>query len=248
MPKPVALSVILPAYNEAARLPPHLAAVRSYLEARYPEAHEVIVVDDGSGDGMAGILKGLSPGWPRLRVIRHAENQGKGAAVRTGMLAAGGELLLFTDADGATPIEEESRLAAAIHAGADLAIGSRLLSAAGTRQSRNWLRGLAGRSFAAVARWLLDLPVRDTQCGFKMFRGEVGRRLFTLLEERRYLFDLELLARANRLGYRTAEVAVNWREVPGGQFKVARQFPKVLVDLWRVRRRMRRQIASEAQP
>lgn len=155
MPEPIALSVILPAYNEAARLPPHLAAVRQYLQARYSDRYEVIVVDDGSGDGLANVLDGLAAAWPQLRVIRHAQNQGKGAAVRTGMLAAGGALLLFADADGATPIEEEGRLAAAIRAGADLAVGSRLLSAAGTRRSRNWLRGLAGRSFAATARRLL---------------------------------------------------------------------------------------------
>jgi dolichyl-phosphate beta-glucosyltransferase len=202
--KPIALSVILPAYNEAARLPPHLTAVREYLQARYPDRHEVIVVDDGSGDGLAAILDGLAAGWPQLRVLRHARNQGKGGAVRTGMLAADGELLLFSDADGATPIKEESRLAAAILAGADLAVGSRLLSASTARRSRTWIRGLAGRSFAAVARRLLCLSVRDTQCGFKMFRRDAGRRLFSLLHERRYLFDLEVLATANRLGYRTA--------------------------------------------
>ena len=240
MPEPIALSVILPAYNEAARLPPHLAAVRQYLQARYSDRYEVIVVDDGSGDGLANVLDGLAAAWPQLRVIRHAQNQGKGAAVRTGMLAAGGALLLFADADGATPIEEEGRLAAAIRAGADLAVGSRLLSAAGTRRSRNWLRGLAGRSFAATARRLLRLSVRDTQCGFKMFRRDVGRRLFSMLREPRYLFDLEVLALANRLGYRTAEVAISWRDVPGGQFKLSRQFPRVLVDLWRLWRRLRK--------
>lgn len=261
MPEPIALSVILPAYNEAARLPVYLAAVRQYLQTRYRDCHEVIVVDDGSGDGLAGILDGLAPAWPQLRVIRHAENQGKGAAVRTGMLAAGGELLLFADADGAAPIKEESRLAAAIRAGADLAVGSRLAEkVSGTffakhppgpagkrfltpfhppRRSRHWLRGLAGRLFAATARRLLRLPVRDTQCGFKMFRRDAGRRLFSLLCERRYLFDLEVLAQANMLGYRTAEVPISWREVPGGKFKLSQQFPKVLVDLWRLRCRLR---------
>jgi dolichyl-phosphate beta-glucosyltransferase len=241
VPEPIALSVILPAYNEAARLPPHLAAVRQYLQARYPDRYEVIVVDDGSGDGLAGALDGLAAAWPQLCVIRHAQNQGKGAAVRTGMLAARGELLLFADADGATPIDEESRLAAAIGAGADLAVGSRLVAAAGMRRSRTWLRGLAGRLFAASARRLLRLSVRDTQCGFKMFRRDVGRRLFSMLREPRYLFDLEVLALACRLGYRTAEVAISWREVPGGKFKLSQQFPKVLVDLWRLWRRLRNQ-------
>lgn len=239
MPESIALSVVLPAYNEALRLPPFLASVRTYLDGRYGERYEAIVVDDGSGDGLCGILERFARDWPQLRSIRHPQNQGKGAAVRTGVLAARGQLVLFADADGATPIQEESRLAAAIHAGADLAVGSRLVAAAGARRSRNWLRGLAGRTFAAVARWLLRLPVRDTQCGFKMFRGEVGRRLFSMVRESRYLFDLEVLALARRLGYRTAEVPVSWTEMPGGHFSPARQLCKILVDLRRLHRRLR---------
>lgn len=237
MPESIALSLVLPAYNEAARLPSYLASVRRHLEARYPGRYEVIVVDDGSQDGLDRILEQTAAGWPQLRWIRHAQNQGKGAAVRTGMLAARGQLVLFADADGATPIEEESRLAAAIRAGADLAVGSRLV--AGARRSRNWIRGLAGQMFALVARRLLRLRVRDTQCGFKMFRGEVARRLFSLLQETRYLFDLELLALAQRAGYRTAEVPIRWTEVPGGQFHMTRQLPKILVDLRRIHRRLR---------
>jgi dolichyl-phosphate beta-glucosyltransferase len=239
VPQSIALSVVLPAYNEALRLPPYLAAVRTYLDGRYGDRYESIVVDDGSEDGLCGILERFARDWPQLRSIRHPRNQGKGAAVRTGVLAARGQLVLFADADGATPIDQESRLAAAIHAGADLAVGSRLLAAAGARRSRNWLRGLSGRAFAAVARWLLRLPVRDPQCGFKMFRGEVGRRLFSMVRESRYLFDLEVLVLARRLGYRTAEVPVNWTEVPGGHFSPARQLFKILVDLRRLHRRLR---------
>ncbi len=239
MPESIAISLVLPAYNEAARLPPYLAAVRRHLDRRYPGANEVIVVDDGSTDGLEHVLEQTAVGWPQLRWIRHAQNQGKGAAVRTGMLAARGQLVLFADADGATPIAEESRLAAAIRAGADLAVGSRLVAAAGARRSRNWLRGLAGRMFALVARRLLRLPVRDTQCGFKMFRGDVARHLFSLLRERGFLFDLEVLGLARRLGYRTVEVPVDWAEVPGGHFSPARQFPKLLADLRRILRRLR---------
>ncbi len=235
----IALSLILPAYNEAARLPPYLASARQYLDRQYADRYEVVVVDDGSEDGLIRVLEGCAADWRQLRWIRHPQNRGKGAAVRTGILAARGDLLLFADADGATPIEEESRLAAAIHAGADLAVGSRLLAGDGIRRSRHWIRGLAGRLFAGVARRLLRLSARDTQCGFKMFRGDVGRRLFSLVRESRYLFDLEVLALARRLGYTTAEVPVNWTEVPGGHFHLARQFPRVLADLWRLHRRLR---------
>jgi dolichyl-phosphate beta-glucosyltransferase len=236
----IALSLVIPAYNEALRLPPYLAQVRPCLESRYGDRYEVIVVDDASTDGLAQVVERLAAGWPQLRCIRHPENRGKGAAVRTGMLAAHGELLLFADADGATPIEEEGRLAAAIHAGTDLAVGSRLVRDADRRCSRPWLRRVAGRLFAAVARRLLRLPVRDTQCGFKMFRGAAGHTLFSLVQEPRYLFDLEVLALARRFGYQVAEVPVNWSEVPGGRFSLIREFPRVLVDLLRLRRRLKK--------
>jgi dolichyl-phosphate beta-glucosyltransferase len=234
-----ALSLVLPAYNEARRLPPYLAAVRRCLDDRYPNQYEVIVVDDGSTDGLGQVLDRLAADWPQLRAIRHPANRGKGAAVCTGMLAARGDLVLFADADGATPIEEENRLAAAIGAGADVAIGSRLASDADRQCSRRWYRGLAGRLFAAVARRLLKLPVRDTQCGFKMFRGEAGRRIFARVHESGYLFDLEVLVLAERLGLRVAEVPIRWTEVPGGHFSPARELPRVLVRLWKLRRRLK---------
>jgi dolichyl-phosphate beta-glucosyltransferase len=239
VPESIALSLVLPAYNEASRLPPYLASIHRHLQRRYGDRYEVIVVDDGSDDGLDRVLEQTAAGWPQLRWIRHAQNQGKGAAVRTGMLAARGQLVLFADADGATPIEEESRLAAVCRAGADLAVGSRLVAAAGARRSRNWLRGLAGRVFAMLARRLLGLSVRDTQCGFKMFRGEVARHVFSLVRERGFLFDLEVLGLARRLGYTMVEVPIDWAEVPGGHFSPARQLPKLLADLWRILRRLR---------
>jgi dolichyl-phosphate beta-glucosyltransferase len=244
----VELSVVIPAFNEAHRLPPYLAVVRDHLEARYGDRCEVIVVDDGSSDGLADLLSRTAAQGPRLRLLRHPQNQGKGAAVRTGVLAACGALVLFADADGATPIEEERRLAEAIQGGADVAVGSRLLTAPGVRCSRSWARGLAGRLFAAVARRLLGLAIRDTQCGFKMFRAQAARRLFALAGEPRYLFDLEVLALATRLGYTIAEVPVNWREVPGGHLSLARELPKVVRDLWRLRRRLQRQVLPAGPP
>jgi dolichyl-phosphate beta-glucosyltransferase len=243
----IAISLVLPAFNEAQRMPAYLETVHSYLDRQYPGRYEVLVVDDGSTDGLDRLLEPVAAGWPQLRLLRHWQNLGKGAAVRTGMQAAAGELLLFADADGATPIADEARLAEAIRQGADLAIGSRLLSGAQTRQSRSLLRGLAGRLFAWLARRTLRLEVRDTQCGFKMFRGDAGRRLFALVRESGYLFDLELLGLAQRLGYRTAEVAINWSEVPGGHFSLARAVPRVLVELPRLRRRLQ-EVAAGAEP
>jgi len=234
----LAISLVLPAYNEAHRLPPYLATVRAYLDSRYGQGYEVIVVDDGSSDGHAEYIECLAADWPQLRCIRHAYNQGKGAAVRTGVLAARGASILFADADGATPIGEECRLAAAIRAGADVAVGSRLVDGAGAKRSRHWVRGLAGRLFAVMARAVLRLPIRDTQCGFKMFRGDAGRHLFAMLEEARFLFDLEVLALAVRLGYRCVEVPVNWTEIPGGHLSMTRELPRIVAGLWRLRRRV----------
>lgn len=241
----IALSLVLPAYNEAGRLPPYLTAVRQHFDRRYGDGYEVIVVDDGSEDGLVPLLERSGADWPQLRWLRHPHNQGKGAAVRTGILAAEGRLLLFADADGATPIEEECRLAEAIRGGAGLAVGSRLVPAAGIERSRSPVRRLTGRLFAAVARRLLGLAVRDTQCGFKMFRRDVGRHLFSLAREPGYLFDLEVLALARRFGYEVAEVPIRWTEVPGGHLSLARELPRILLDLCRLGRRLRREPGSE---
>jgi dolichyl-phosphate beta-glucosyltransferase len=237
----IVLSLVIPAYNEVRRLPPYLASVRTHLDARYGGDYEVIVVDDGSDDGLGDFLVRRTVDWPQLRWLRHLHNQGKGAAVRTGVLASRGSLVLFADADGATPIDQQRRLAEAIDEGADLAVGSRLVAAPDVKRSRSRARGLAGRLFAAAARWLLGIPVRDTQCGFKMFRGEVARRIFSLVREPRYLFDLEVLALASRLRCRIAEVPICWQEMPGGHLSLVRDLPRILFDLWRLHYRLRGQ-------
>jgi len=234
---PVAFSLIIPAYNEAERLPPYLASVREYLEDTYPDAHEVLVVDDGSTDGTRDQVTDAAAQWPALRLVRHVRNQGKGAAVRTGMLAACGEVRLFADADGATPIDEERRLRAALDAGADVVVASRLLDAAGVTRKRHWLRRLVGWGFTTLVHALLPTAVRDTQCGFKMFRRAAAERLFAMSQEDGYVFDLELLILAQRLGYRVVEVGVNWTEIPGSKLHMSREWRKILADIRRIRRR-----------
>jgi dolichyl-phosphate beta-glucosyltransferase len=231
------LSLILPAYNEAHRLPPFLTTVRAYLDQHYPGCYEVIVVDDGSQDGLDRVLAQVAADWPALRPLRHERNQGKGAAVRTGVLASRGQRVLFADADGATPIDQEPRLAAALDRGAQVAVGSRLAEGDGLNRSRQWFRGLGGRAFAALARRLLGLSVRDPQCGFKMFVGDVARRLFVDVRETGYLFDLELLSRAARQGLTVAEIPVNWQEIPGGHLRLFRALPKIFVGLLLLRAR-----------
>jgi dolichyl-phosphate beta-glucosyltransferase len=153
------------------------------------------------------------------------------------MLAAAGELRLFADADGATPIAEEGRLRAAIEAGADVAVASRAIPAADVTRRRDRFRGLIGWSFTAFVRCLLPAPVRDTQCGFKMFRRAAAERLFAISQESGYVFDLELLILAQQLGYRVAEVGVNWSEMPGSKLHMTREWRKILAGVWRIRRR-----------
>jgi dolichyl-phosphate beta-glucosyltransferase len=233
----IALSLVIPAYNEAQRLPAYLGSIREHFDRCYAGRYEVIVVDVGSRDGLQELLAAATADWPELALMEHSANRGKGAAVRTGVLAAHGELLLFADADGATPINQEGELCNAIRAGADVAVGSRLVPGADVIRRRTWVRKLTGRWFAGFARRWLGISVRDTQCGFKMFRREVGRRLFSCTTESGYLFDLELLMLAERMGYRIAEVPINWSDVPGGHLSISSELGRILTGLWRLKRR-----------
>jgi len=242
----LALSLIIPAYNEARRLPIYLPSVREHLDDRYSDRYEVIVVNDGSRDDLSDALAPIQSDWPQLAVLRHAKNQGKGAAVRTGMLAARGRFLLFADADGATPIEEEVKLASALEAGVDIAIGSRYVTDIDVSRQRAFRRGVAGKMFAGLARRLLQINVRDTQCGFKMFRRPAGRELFENLRETGYLFDLELLALAVRFGYEIVEVPINWSEIPGGSMNVLRESPRMLLGLLRLKKRLAQNTERQA--
>lgn len=227
-------SLVIPAYNEAVRLPPYLTSIREYFGKMFGDCYEVIVVDDGSRDGLADTLRRLAADWPQLSILSFPRNRGKGSAVHAGVLAARGELILFADADGATPIAEERKLRQAIEQRSDVAIGSRLLSPA-TGVERLWHRGLCGRLFAWLVRRLFGLSLRDTQCGFKMFRREKGQFLLRLCRERGYLIDLELLVYAQRLGFRIAEVSVSWMDVPGSKVRLLRDGLKMLQGLWRLR-------------
>jgi dolichyl-phosphate beta-glucosyltransferase len=240
------LSVVIPAYNEADRLPPFLADVRGYLRRTHRPDGEVIVVDDGSLDGLGDAVRRIAADWPQLTLLRHESNRGKGAALRTGILAASGEFILLADADGATPIEHEAGLREALERGADVAVGSRLCDGRGVSRQRHWHRALSGRTFAWLTRHLLALPVRDTQCGFKMFRQATATGLIPRCRERGYLLDVELLALAQQTGCRIAEVAVSWRDVPGSKLRVARDGPKMLLGLWRVRGSVLAQMRSTA--
>jgi dolichyl-phosphate beta-glucosyltransferase len=232
-------SVVIPAFNEAARLPGYLKEIQAYFEGR-DEGYEVIVVDDGSRDGTAERVLAVAAGRPGVAVHALGRNRGKGHAVRAGLVRARGGLRLMADADGATPIAEVTRLEAAIAAGADIAVGSRVLrDATVTRRVRRH-RKLSGYVFTFLVRRLGVAGVVDTQCGFKLFRGPVAERLFPLVISEGFGFDVELLMLAGRHGFRVTEVPISWSDQPGSKVGVLRHGPGMLGEVWAARRRLAR--------
>ena len=229
-------SVVIPAYNEARRLPRYLDEVCSFFDGR-GEPYEVLVVDDGSTDGTGGVVSALR--HPAVRVIRLAENQGKGAAVRAGMLAASGAHRLFTDADGATPIAELKRLEPPLLAGADLAVGSRVLVDPTVSVVARPHRVRAGRVFNWLVERLGLRVVADSQCGFKVFRAAAAEVLFRELRTRGFGFDVEILLHARALGHRVVEVPVNWADQAGSKVRVLTDGPRMLGEILLARRLIR---------
>jgi dolichyl-phosphate beta-glucosyltransferase len=228
------LSVIVPAYNEGARLESTVRDIVRYCR-RGQRPFELILVDDGSFDDTSSVGRQLSREVPELRLIRLATNHGKGYAVRTGVMNALGNIVLFVDADGATPIGELERLEAALGLGADVAIGSRAFPVAGVRVEAKLYRHLIGRAFHRLVERLADTGVKDTQCGFKLFRASVAQDLFSRVRMNGYSFDVEVLVVARRLGYRIAEVPVNWTHKAGSKVRLTLDSLRMALDLFRIR-------------
>lgn len=236
--KPLDLSIILPAYNEAERIIPYLRSITAYMERR-GLAYEILVVDDGSTDETAVVVEKFRTEAPAIRLLQLIYNTGKGGAVRRGILEARGHLRLFADADGATPIQELERLEGCVKVGADIAIGSRFLASRDNRYTvkARWHRTVLGNLFNRVVQRLGVRGITDTQCGFKLFREPVARDLFSVARVNGYGFDLELLYIARCRGYRIAEVPVNWTDQPGTKVWVLRDGLRMLLELLTVRRK-----------
>ena len=225
------ISIIVPAYNEAKRLPSTLDAIGRYLRSSSWEFSEILVVDDGSSDATAGVARSAG-----ARVLENPGNRGKGYSVRQGMLQAAGEWALFSDADLATPIDEIEKLwRIAAGENAPVAIGSRALdrSLIGVRQP--WRRETLGRLFNLVVRGVTRLPFRDTQCGFKLFERSAAREIFSRQRLDGFGFDVEALYIARRLGYRVLEVPVRWNDVAGTTVSLRRGMA-AFADVFKVRR------------
>jgi dolichyl-phosphate beta-glucosyltransferase len=228
------LSVIIPAYNEESRLEPTVRDAVDYFRA-VSRAAEIIVVDDGSRDGTSDLTRRLAAEFPEVRLIRLAANSGKGYAVRTGVVNAHGRLVLFMDADGATPIAEYERLEEAITNGAAIAIGSRALRGHGVRVRARLYRRVIGRLFHGLVRTLTVRGIADTQCGFKLFRGDVAHELFSRMRMKGFSFDVEVLLMAQQRGHRIAETPVNWTHKPGSRVNLVRDSARMAYDLVLIR-------------
>ena len=210
------ISIIIPAYNEEKRLPAALGQVIAYLQGGDWAFAEILVVDDGSTDGTAGVAEKMRADYPNMRVLRNPGNRGKGYAVRHGMLECRGEWALFTDADLSAPIAELETLWQAMEReGAPVAVGSRALDRRLIGVHQSWFRENAGRVFNLSMRLITGLPFRDTQCGFKLFETGAAREIFRRQLLDGFGFDVEVLFIGRRLGYREIEVPVRWNDVAG---------------------------------
>ena len=227
-------SIVIPAYNEGERLGLTLERVLAYVHEQGWDA-EVIVVNDGSRDKTAEIVRTFAAKDPLVRLVENPGNRGKGYAVRNGMLSARGEIVVFSDADLSSPIDEMPKLLAALAAGADIAIGSRWLRAELQTQRQSLHRQLFGRVFNGLNRIILGLRFKDTQCGFKAFTRRAAQMILPLQRIERWGFDPEILFLARKFGLRVDEVPVRWGHVGGTRINPLLDGSRMFQEMMRVR-------------
>jgi len=228
-PRPT-YSIVIPAFNEDARIEATLQKINAYVSAQNWDA-ETIVVNDGSNDRTVQIVERYASQNSRMQLISNPGNRGKGYSVRNGMLHASGEILLFSDADLSSPIEEAPKLFEAIAQGADVAIGSRWLQVKLQKQRQPLYRQLFGRIFNRLLRTMLALPFKDTQCGFKAFTREAAQAIFPLQKIERWGFDPEVLFLARRFGFKIVEVPVAWAHREGTRISPLSDGPKMVLEM-----------------
>ena len=231
---PSTYSFIVPAYNESERLTVSLPKILDYVRQQALPS-EIIVVNDGSQDDTADVVRRFMAANPDVRLVENPGNRGKGYSVRNGMLHATGDVVLFTDADLSSPIYEADKLFAAIRQGADVAIGSRWLQRDLQTERQPWYRQLYGRMFNVALRVMLGLKYRDTQCGFKAFTRRAVQTIFTRQRVERWGFDPELLFLADKFEFRTAEVPVEWAHDHRSKINPLRDGMKMMVEMLAVR-------------
>jgi len=232
--EPVTYSIVLPAYNEGARIAGTLDRILAHA-TQCGWNVEVIVVNDGSSDHTAEIVRERAREHSGVRLLENPGNRGKGYSVRNGMLRARGDILLFSDADLSSPIEEADKLFAAIGEGADIAIGSRWMDPRLQIRRQPLLRRFLGRIFNLALRVILGLQFKDTQCGFKAFTRRSAQAIFPLQKIERWGFDPELLYLAKKFGFTAREVPVAWSHREGTRIHPLRDGIRMFGELLRIR-------------
>jgi len=227
----VRLSFIIPAYNEARRIGPTLHDAETYL-ARQPFESEIIVVDDGSLDNTAQVVHDSFPG---VKLIRYHPNCGKGHAVKVGMQQAVGDIRVFSDADGSTPIQELEKFWPCFDAGADIVIGSRSMPKSDIEVRQHFLRETMGRIFNLFVKSLVITGYIDTQCGFKGFTRHASGIVFPRQRLDGFSFDTELLFIAQKHGLRVMQVPIRWRNSARSRVSIFSDSPRMFRDLFRIR-------------
>ena len=230
------LSIVIPVYKEAKRLPDSLAQIQSFIQQSPELTVEVIFVDDGSPDGSVAVISAFTKEnkISNFRQINYTPNRGKGYAVKTGILAATGDLVLMSDTDLSTPLEDFSTLKAVIDIGADIACGSRAAAGAHIGVKPPLRRRILSRVFNLLVWVAGAYGIRDTQCGFKLFRTEVAKRIFETLRTERFAFDVEMIAKAQKLGYKLVEVPVNWNYSDNSTVRLMSSGSRMLLDILRI--------------
>ncbi len=228
------ISIVIPAYNEESRLSPTLDRVLNFVRQRAWDA-EVIVVDDGSRDRTTDIVRDYAQSDGIVRLIQNPGNRGKGYSVRSGVLNARGKIVLFSDADLSSPIEEAPKLLEALENGADVAIGSRWMRSELQTKRQSLARQVLGRVFNLLLRMVLRLDFKDTQCGFKAFRRHAAKEVFQLQRIERWGFDPEILFLARRAGFKTVEVPVRWGHDNGTRINPVADGSRMVADMLRIR-------------
>jgi dolichyl-phosphate beta-glucosyltransferase len=224
------ISVVIPAFNEERRILPTLRMIDDYLRDN-ARRYEIIVVDDGSSDNTLEVVRGESERVKHIRLISNEINRGKGFSVRRGVLSARHDLVLISDADLSTPIEEVAKFLPWVEKGYDVVIGSRALRESDIIRKQPWYRQTMGKTFNVLVRTIVLGGFRDTQCGFKMFGAAAGKKVFESLKTERFAFDVEALLRAKKIGYRIKEVPVRWVNSPQSRVRVLRDSVRMFLDL-----------------
>jgi len=230
------LSVIIPAYNEEKRIGDSLQKIHDFMESRDHE-YEVIVINDGSDDGTSREAeKSALYAKNKLKILENKENRGKGFSVKRGVLSSLGGCVLLTDADLSTPINEVDKLFDCLGRGNDIAIGSRARPSSRVSVAQPWYRQMMGRVFNLIIRTSLMGDFKDTQCGFKLFKGDVVRDIAPEMKIDGFSFDVELLYLARKRGYKIEEVGVSWDNSPHSTVRIFSSSVKMFLDLLKIKR------------